>query len=316
MDLPLVQLPHWEYQLLSWAEEALRTSTLHSYFSTDNSIIEAAYQHCDAITRHYSRTFSMASRLLPPEKRRAVRALYAFCRITDNIVDNSQPEALRLSSLEEWRKTVSDPCMAETNPVALAWVDTQRRFQIPSGYAAQLIDGVARDLDQRRYATFNDLAGYAYGVASTVGLMAMHIVGFKNAEALPYAVKLGVALQLTNILRDIGEDWKNGRLYLPQDELDQFGVTEDGINSHYVTPQWRELMQFQIERNRRLYQESWEGIQLLDPDGRLAIGAAAGLYRAILQDIEKQDYNIFTHRARVSTLGKLIRLPVIWWNLR
>jgi 15-cis-phytoene synthase len=315
MDLPLVQLHHWEYQLLTWAEEALRTSTLHSYFSTDKSTLEEAYQQCDAITRHYSRTFSMASGLLPTEKRRAARALYAFCRITDNIVDNSQPEAQRLSRLEEWRKTVSDPELAEAHPVALAWLDTQRRFQIPSGYAEQLIDGVARDLTQRRYATFGDLAGYAYGVASTVGLMAMHIVGFKSAEALPYAVKLGVALQLTNILRDIGEDWQNGRLYLPQDELDRFGVTEHEISSHQVTPQWRELMQFQIERNRRLYQESWEGIQLLDSDGRMAIGAAAGLYRAILRNIEHHDFDVFSHRARVSTWGKLARLPLIWWQM-
>jgi phytoene synthase len=316
MDLPLVQHHHWEYQLLSWAEEALRTSTLHSYFSTDKSVLEAAYRQCEAITRHYSRTFAMASRLLPAEKRRAVRALYAFCRITDNIVDNSQPEAMRLSKLEEWRHTVSDPSMAQSHPVALAWVDTQRRFQIPSGYAEQLIDGVARDLIQHRYATFSDLAGYAYGVASTVGLMAMHIVGFKNEEALPYAVKLGVALQLTNILRDIGEDWQNGRLYLPQDELDRFGVSEEDIRNGQVTPQWRELMQFQIERNRRLYQESWEGIRLLDSDGRFAIGAAAALYRAILRDIEQHDYDVFNHRAHVSTFGKIRQLPPVWWRLR
>lgn len=315
MDLPLVHPHHWEYQLLSWAEEALRTSTLHSYFSTDKSILDNAYQQCDSITRHYSRTFSMASGLLPVEKRRAVHALYAFCRVTDNIVDNSQPVAQRLSKLESWRRMVTDPDEAETNPVALAWLDTQRRFQIPSGYAEQLIDGVARDLVQRRYATFSDLAGYAYGVASTVGLMAMHIVGFKNADALPYAVKLGVALQMTNILRDIGEDWQNDRLYLPQDELQRFGVSEDEIRAARITPQWRELIQFQIERNRRLYQESWDGIQLLDSDGRLAIGAAAALYRAILQDIEKHDYDVFTHRARVSTLGKLRRLPAIWWQM-
>lgn len=316
MDLPLVHPQHWEYQLLSWAEEALRTSTLQTYFSTDKSTLEDAYRHCDAITRHYSRTFSTASGLLPVEKRRAVRALYAFCRITDNIVDNSQPEAQRLSKLEEWRKTVSDPYAAEGDPVALAWIDTQRRFKIPSGYAEQLIDGVARDLIQKRYATFGDLAGYAYGVASTVGLMAMHIIGFKNEAALPYAVKLGVALQMTNILRDIGEDWQHDRLYLPQDELDRFGVSENDLNVRGITPQWRHLMQFQIERNRRLYQESWEGIRLLDQDGRLAIGAAADLYRAILKDIEANDYDVFTRRARISSFGKLARLPIIWWRLR
>ncbi len=316
MDLPLAHSRHWEYQLLGWAEEALRTTTLYSYFSTDQSVLESAYRQCDAITRQHSRTFWMASGLLPVEKRRAARALYAFCRVTDDIVDNNQPAPQRHSALQTWRQTVCDPTAAENHPVALAWMDTQRRFKIPSGYAEQLIDGVSRDLIQKRYASFHELAGYAYGVASTVGLMAMHIVGFQSAEALPYAVKLGVALQLTNVLRDIGEDWRNDRLYLPQDELESFGISEDDIQNGSVTSQWREFMRFQIERNRALYRESWKGIRLLDPDGRLGIGAAADLYRAILMDIETHDYDVFNRRAHTSTLQKVRRLPVIWWQLR
>ncbi len=316
MDLPLVHPHHWEYQLLGWAEEALRTSTLHTYFSTDKSVLEKAYRHCDAVTSYFSRTFSMASGLLPVEKRRAARALYAFCRTTDDIVDNSQPEAQRLTKLETWRAMVSDPAGASGDLVALAWLDTQQRFNIPNGYAEQLINGVARDLIQKRYTTFHELAHYAYGVASTVGLMAMHIIGFRSEEALPYAVKLGVALQLTNILRDVGEDWRNGRLYLPQEELDHFGIREEDLQSARVTPQWREFMRFQIERNRRLYEESWKGIQLLDADGRFGIGAAADLYREILRDIEQHDYDVFNHRAHTSSLHKALRMPAIWWQLR
>ncbi|MGL4649081.1 MAG: phytoene/squalene synthase family protein, partial [Caldilineaceae bacterium] len=168
--------------------------------------------------------------------------------------------------------------------------------------------------------TFDDLAGYSYGVASTVGLMSMHIIGYSGAEAVPYAIKLGVALQMTNILRDVGEDWRNGRLYLPQEELQSFGVSEDevaeGVRCGKVTRQWQAFMQFQIARNRRLYAEAWPGIGMLANDGRFAIAAAADLYRAILTDIERSNYNNFTRRAHVGTAGKLGMLPAIWWRSR
>jgi 15-cis-phytoene synthase len=179
-----------------------------------------------------------------------------------------------------------------------------------------LIEGCGRDLYQARYDTFSDLAEYAYSVASTVGLMAMHIVGFVGVEAVPYAVRLGVALQITNILRDVGEDWRNGRLYLPQEELNQFKVKESDIANGIVTPEWREFMRYQIRRNRELYAESIDGISLLHPNGRFAIAAAAKLYEAILLDIEAHDYDVFNRRASISTLGKVKRLPAIWWFSR
>lgn len=312
-----LQVPQtWEYQLLGWAEEALKTQVPSIALAVDSSLLEAAYHHCDTITKFHSRTFYLASGLLPEPKRRAARALYAFCRITDNIVDSDASDNERLQALETWRELVSSEYPTENELVALAWADTQQKFNIPRGYAQQLIDGVARDLTQKRYATFSDLAGYSYGVASTVGLMAMHIIGFAGEQALPYAVKLGVALQVTNILRDIAEDWQTGRLYLPHDELTLYGLSEEVIAVGQVTPQWREFMRFQIDRNRRLYQESRAGISLLDGDGRFAIGAAAGLYEAILDDIETHDYNVFTRRAHVGLIGKLSRLPGIWWRSR
>ena len=196
----------------------------------------------------------------------------------------------------------------------MAWIDTYRRFQIPRRYAEQLIDGVARDLKPVRYRTFEDLASYCYAVASTVGLMAMHIIGFSGPEAIPYAVKLGVALQLTNILRDIGEDWRQGRLYLPLDELNQFGLRESDIDSGDTGPRWQAFMKFQIARTRQLYAEALPGIKLLNPDGRFAIAAAAELYRAILDDIEAHQGQVFTRRAHVTLIGKLRRLPGIWWR--
>ncbi len=146
--------------------------------------------------------------------------------------------------------------------------------------------------------------------------MSMHIIGFFTEEAIEYAVKLGVALQLTNILRDINEDWERGRLYLPQEELDRFGLTENDIDRGIVTDRWREFMKFQIARARRLYAEAWPGIAMLNPDGRLAIAAAADLYRAILNDIEAHDYNVFNRRAHLTKWEKLRRLPGLWWRVQ
>lgn len=312
-----LQVPKtWEYRLLSWAEEALNTQVPNKTIQADSNLLAAAYHHCDAITKFHSRTFYMASGLLPEDKRRATRALYAFCRVTDDIIDSQQSAASRRRMLNNWRSTVLVDHPPAGELVALAWADTERRYNIPRGYAEQLIDGVARDLSQVRYETFDQLAEYSYGVASTVGLMAMHIIGFRSEEALPYAVKLGVALQLTNILRDVAEDWNAGRLYLPLDELARFNLTEQDIDSGVLDDRWRAFMQFQIDRTRTLYDESIDGIAILDTDGRFAITAAADLYRAILHDIEKNDYDVFSRRAHVGIMGKVVRLPAIWRRSR
>jgi len=221
-----------------------------------------------------------------------------------------------LAELEAWRQKSLAGHPPPTDPVALAWGDTLRRYNIPVQYAHQLIDGVARDIETTRYQTFDQLAEYAYGVASTVGLMAMHIVGFTGPEAVPYAVKLGVALQLTNILRDVGEDWANGRLYLPHEDLVAFGLSEEDVAAGHLDRRWQAFLRYQIDRNRRLYREAIPGIALLHPDGRFAIAAAADLYAAILQDIEASNGNVFARRAHVTGWGKLRRLPAIWWRTK
>jgi len=181
---------------------------------------------------------------------------------------------------------------------------------------AQLIDGVARDLHQSRYQTFHELATYCYGVASTVGLMSMHIVGFKSNDAIPYAIKLGVALQMTNILRDVGEDFRNGRVYLPREELAFYGIREEDIAAGRITDNWRQFMKFQMERTRHLYEESWAGVKMLEREGQLAIGAASVFYQGILDYIEKHDYDVFTRRASLSTMGKVSRIPALWWKIK
>lgn len=301
-------VPH---HLIALAQEGLQSAPLPSVTAFDPSLLERAYQLCEQITRENSRTFYLASALLPKEKRRAVRALYAFCRVSDDIVDRSVGSG-RSEEFNEWRRIALSPHPSPTNLVALAWAYARARFRIPVRYAEQLLDGIASDLVFRRYRTFEELTTYAYRVASTVGLMAMHIIGFSGPEAIPYAVKMGVALQLTNILRDVGEDWQNGRLYLPKEEMERFGLSEADIEAKKVTPAWRRFMRFYIARVRRLYAESWPGIAMLDPDGRFAIAAAADLYEGILDDIEAHDYDVFNRRAHLSTWGKIRRLPGIW----
>ncbi len=321
------EMHSWERSLLNLALEAAHSSTGHEHEAADAQLLEEAYAWCNTLTAANSRSFHLASSLLPADKRRAVRALYAFCRVTDDLVDRpggsasaQTVQAAKAAELAEWRRTLHQCPAPADNLVAVAWSDARRRYHVPVRYAEQLLDGVARDLQQSRYETFTDLACYSYGVASTVGLMSMHIVGYSGHEAVPFAIKLGVALQLTNILRDVGEDWRNGRLYLPLEELERFGICEEqvaeGVATGRVWPQWRELMRFQIERNRRLYAEAQPGIAMLAPDGRFAIAAAADLYRAILARIEANDYNNLAVRAHVGTAGKLGMLPSIWWRSR
>ncbi len=306
---------NWENQLLALAGKAPRLSASRPFFSyqTDNADLEKAYKKSAEITKFHSKSFYAASALLPEEKRSAARALYAFCRTVDDIVDIKQD---RDCELDYWREIVKTASSSTDDLVAVSWANTLARYNIPRHYALQLIDGVARDMYQTRYQTFEDLTTYCYGVASTVGLMSMYIVGFHNTEAIPYAIKLGVALQMTNILRDVGEDYRNGRLYLPREELIQYGIQESDIAQGKVTDNWRQFLKFQIERTRFLYQESWQGVKMLDREGQLAIGAASIFYQGILNDIEKHDYDVFTRRASLSTLGKLAKIPLVWIKVK
>ncbi len=313
-----VGITTWERALLARAYEAYDAPTPlpgDTDMITRREGLKEAYGYCVRLIRANSRTFYLASSLLPRAKRSAARALYAFCRATDDLIDQTPPEVDADALLANWRERLAaHPTVYD--PVPLAWWDTKTRYQVPCGYERQLIEGIARDLRQKRYETFTELAGYCYGVASTVGLMVMHITGFESAEAIPYAVKLGVALQLTNILRDVGADWQAGRLYLPLDELEQFGVTEADLAGGRVNERWRALMRFQIARVRALYAEAEPGIALLAPEGRFAIAAASGLYQDILADIEAHDYDVFSRRAHTETWAKLRQLPAIWWAMK
>jgi phytoene synthase len=307
---------NWENQLIALAGQISHPHNrpFFSYWAGD-AALQKAYKQAERITAEHSKSFFFASGPLPEEKRSAVRALYAFCRTVDDIVDESTETGCE-SQLEYWRRMVEAAFFDEDDRVAVAWADTLNRYHIPRHYALQLIDGVARDLVQSRYQTFEELATYCYGVASTVGLMSMHIVGFRDIDAVPYAIKLGVALQMTNILRDVGEDFRNGRLYLPRQELAFYGIQELDIAEGRITDNWRQFMKFQIDRTRQLYAESWAGVKMLEREGQLAIGAASIFYQGILDEIEKNDYDVFARRASLNTLAKASRIPALWLKVR
>ena len=307
---------NWENQLLALAGNVSHSQTrpFFSYWAGDVSL-RKAYRQAEKITAQHSRSFYFASGFLPEEKRTAVRALYAFCRTVDDIVDEVS-DIEQDVQLNYWRTMVETMSFEENDLVAAAWADTLTRYHIPRHYALQLIDGVTRDLFEARYQTFEELATYCYGVASTVGLMSMYIIGFKDSEAVPYAIKLGVALQMTNILRDIGEDYRSGRLYLPREELAFYGIPESDIAEGRITDNWRQFMQFQIDRTRQLYAESWAGVKMLELEGQLAIGAASVFYQGILDEIEKNDYDVFAQRASLGALGKVGRIPALWLKVK
>lgn len=278
--------------------------------------MEGAFAESERITRENSKTFFTATGLLPEAARRAIRALYGFCRSTDDLVDR---DGATLADVEAWRARVALPAAAQPEAALRAWAFIREQYSVNPRYEAELIDGVALDIGKQRYATWPELERYCYLVASTVGLMSMPIVGLADGatfdEAAPYAIRLGVALQLTNILRDVGEDAARGRVYLPGSDLARFGLTDEDLLNGVHDERFTELMKFEIRRARDLYAGALPGIALLSPAARPAVGAAALLYRAILDEIETIDYRVYAQRAHTSGLQKLLMLPAILWTV-
>jgi 15-cis-phytoene synthase len=283
--------------------------------------LAAAYRVARGVTRTASKSFYLSTLLLPRPKRRAIQALNAFLRATDDLVDGGGDGATLLA-LERWRQRSRRPASQQDHPVLLAWADTRDRCGVPQALAEELIDGVRMDLTVRRYATFAELERYCYRVASTVGLMSMHITGCRDdvdgamAAATPYAARLGLAMQLTNILRDVGEDARAGRIYLPQDELAGAGYSEVELLTGAIPPAFRALMDRQIARAQALYDASLPGIALLHADSRFAIASSAAIYRGILPKIVANGYDVFGRRAHLTLREKLLLLPPTWRRCR
>ena len=268
--------------------------------------LRAAYASCREITRVASKTFYMASLFLAAEKRRAVWAVYAFCRTADDLVDRTAPAAERLGALDRLeRKLLAAMDGRADDPIFIAYADAARRYGIPLAPALALLRGARMDITIRRYATYDELCEYCYLVASTVGLLVAPILGYLSAEALEYGIMLGRAMQLTNILRDVGEDALMGRIYLPAEDLERFGYAEGHVFEQIVDERFVALMRFQIERVRLLYAQAEPGIAMLSPESRYTVRLALTLYRRILNAIELNGYDVFRCRAFVPLRTKI-----------
>lgn len=278
---------------------------------------DEAYAYCRGVARAIARTFYYGSLFLPKPKRRAAWALYAFCRTADDIADEPELFPEPLNELERWERGLRDAYAGHPRgAVMTAWADMLRDYAVPIEPALDLLRGVAMDIAGARYETFEDLRVYCYRVAGTVGLLMAPILGATDSSALASAVDLGIAMQLTNILRDVGEDARNGRLYLPREDMERFGVSELDIARGAVTPAFRELMRFQIARTEHHYARGLAGVRRLNKDARLAIQLSGELYRAILDQIRRNDFDVFSRRAHVSSAGKLAALPGAWRRSR
>ena len=269
----------------------------------------AAFEYARKITAHYSKSFYFSARMLPSHQRWATFALYGFCRHCDNLIDTprqrTETEILREIQLLTEELEVAYNTGESQHPVIRAFILVAKTYGIPIEYPLDLLKGVAMDVQQTRYKTFDELLLFCYRVAAVVGLMMTHVLGYKDERVFRYAKQLGIAMQLTNILRDIKEDKEMGRLYIPQTDLVQFDVTEQNIFNEEMTPQLQTLMKFQIERADRYYAEATPGISLIKTESQYAIYSAARIYRGILRKIEDQDYNPFLSRVFVPSTQKI-----------
>ena len=278
-----------------------------------------AYSHCRAITRKYAKTFYMATRFLPYQKQRSIFAIYGLCRYLDNLVDDADDLIAKKkicmsdveSLLEKFRvRLISTYRGVEySDPILIAFSDVLNSNKISIELPLTLLDGVKMDLTKERYETFDELYEYSYKVASVVGLMTSEVFGYSDQKALNHAVELGIAMQLTNILRDIGEDLNRGRIYIPQEDLKTYGIDENELFDHNCSESFTQLMKFQIERARSYYHSSDQGIPMLNRDSRLPVILARENYSKILDKIEENQYQVFTKRAYLNSTEKFSILP-------
>jgi 15-cis-phytoene synthase len=259
-----------------------------------------AYAEVERLTRKRARNFAYGIMVLPRDKRRAIAAIYAFARRVDDVADGDLPTTEKRARLEGLAGALDAP--PGDDAVLVALDDARARFAIPDHALRALVTGGLQDLDQARYADFDDLLGYCRKVAGAVGVACVAVYGSDDVER---AETLGVALQLINIIRDVREDWELGRVYLPQDELASFSVTEEDIAAGRATDAWRALMTFEAERARAYLQDGLGLLRSLDSRSALCVSTFAGLYSATLERIEANGFDVFDGPPHLSALTKL-----------
>ena len=267
-------------------------------------------EYCQEKAIQSGSSFYYSFLYLPLEKRRAITALYAFCREVDDVVDECTDVSVARAKLAWWRQETAAIFDIEggnkpSHPVAKALAGVSHSFNLTAERLNQIIDGMEMDLDYNRYADFETLRLYCYHVASVVGLCSAEIFGYRNPETLKYAQDLGLAFQLTNIIRDVGEDARRDRIYLPQDELARFGVTEEDILHFRETDNFRRMMEFQIERAEGYYTSAFAALSVEDRKNQRAGIIMAAIYRTLLKEIKEDGYHVMRQRISLTPMRKL-----------
>lgn len=284
-----------------------------------SSLLSEAYDRCGEVCAEYAKTFYLGTLLMTPERRRAIWAIYVWCRRTDELVDGPNASHITPTALDRWESRLEDLFRGRPfDMLDAALSDTVTKFPVDIQPFKDMIEGMRLDLKKSRYKNFDELYLYCYYVAGTVGLMSVPVMGIApesqatTESVYNAALALGIANQLTNILRDVGEDARRGRVYLPQDELAQAGLSDEDIFAGKVTEKWRNFMKNQIKRARMFFDEAEKGVTELSSASRWPVWASLLLYRQILDEIEANDYNNFTRRAYVSKPKKIVALPVAY----
>lgn len=274
--------------------------------------LRASYERCRRINAAHGKTYYLATLLLPPDRRPYVHALYGFARYADEIVDDldsTLTDAQKAAWLGGWGDRMLDALDrgGSDHPVGRAVVDTVRRWDIPRSHFADFLAAMRQDLTVTEYPTYADLSAYMWGSAAVIGLQMLPILGSvcEPAIAQPYAIDLGLAFQLSNFIRDVGEDLCRGRIYLPAEDLAAFGVDREHLSRGVVDGPVRRLLAFEIARTREIYRSAVPGLRLLHPTSRACVRTAVTLYSRILDEVERADYQVLRHRVSVGTARRL-----------
>jgi phytoene synthase len=297
-----------------------------SRLSENGTDLESSYEYCRRVARNAASNFYYAFYMLPRPKRDALCAIYAFMRLVDDASDApvsapaaTDENALRRAALSRWGVLLDECVAGNTSGHAIlpAFADAVKRYRIPSRYFHDLISGAEMDLAETNYATFEALQEYCYRVAGTVGLTCVHVFGFEDPHVLELAQHLGIAFQLTNILRDVSTDLAIRRVYIPVEDLSRFGCSVVELGRGVVTPAVRELLRFEAERAWKFYREGARLVSKVDADSRAALWALARIYSSLLARIEERDFDVFSARVRLNTAEKariLLRARLGWWS--